>query len=88
MVSWLILIACSLPAELLIAADKPPVVDLWPGRRPDETGDGGAEKVLMSPKLDRKQVEVTEPTTMLTNVTDRRSRSTVRRKARVVAQPF
>jgi acetyl esterase/lipase len=48
--------------------DKPVVVELWPGKVPDETGDAGAEKVLMSPKLDRKQVEVTEPTRMVTNV--------------------
>jgi acetyl esterase/lipase len=48
--------------------DQPLVVELWPGKVPDETGDIGAEKVLMSPKLDRKQVEVTEPTRMVTNV--------------------
>ena len=48
--------------------DKPLVVELWPGKVPDETGDIGPEKVLMSPKLDRKQVEVTEPTRMVTNV--------------------
>jgi acetyl esterase/lipase len=50
------------------ADDKPVVVELWPGKVPDEAGDIGAEKVLMSPKLDRKQVEVTEPTQMVTNV--------------------
>jgi acetyl esterase/lipase len=50
-------------------ADKPLVVRLWPGKAPDETGTIGAEKVLMSPKLTRKQVEVTEPTRMVTNVT-------------------
>jgi acetyl esterase/lipase len=44
------------------------VVALWPGRAPDETGDLGAEKVRMSPKLTRKQVEVTEPTRLVTNV--------------------
>jgi acetyl esterase/lipase len=49
--------------------DKPLVVELWPGKVPDETGDIGAEKVLLSPRLDRKQVEVTEPTRMVTNVT-------------------
>jgi acetyl esterase/lipase len=52
----------------VIAADKPRVVDLWPGKAPDETGNIGKEKVLLSPKLDRKQVEVTEPTRMVTNV--------------------
>jgi len=53
----------------LIAADNPRVVELWPGKVPDASGQTGAEKVLMSPKLDRKQVEVTEPTRMVTNVT-------------------
>jgi len=51
------------------AADKPEVLDLWPGKAPDETGTIGAEYVRMSPKLDRKQVEVTESTRMITNVT-------------------
>src|SRR5438105_7021665 len=49
--------------------EKPQVVELWPGKPPDEVGDIGAEYVRMSPKLDRKQVEVTEPTRMVTNVT-------------------
>ena len=51
-----------------VAADKPLVVDLWPGKPPDETGAVGTETVRMSPKLDRAQVEVTEPTRMITNV--------------------
>src|SRR5436305_1606334 len=50
--------------------DKPLVLELWPGKVPDETpGIIGPEKVVMSPKSERKQVEVTEPTRMLTNVT-------------------
>jgi acetyl esterase/lipase len=53
----------------VIGADHPLVVELWPGKPPDEIGNIGPEKVRMSPKLDRKQVEVTEPTTMVTNVT-------------------
>ena len=52
-----------------LAADKPLVVELWPGKPPDEPGTIGAENVRMSPKLDRKQVEVTEPTRLVTNVT-------------------
>src|SRR5438552_17160201 len=55
-----------------LGADRaavPLVVELWPGKAPDETGSIGAEKSLMSPKLDKKQVEVTEPTRMVTNVT-------------------
>ena len=47
---------------------KPLVVDLWPGKAPDETSDIGPEKVRMSPQLDRKQVEVTEPTRLITDV--------------------
>jgi acetyl esterase/lipase len=52
----------------VVAAENPQVVELWPGKVPDETGNLGAERSLMSPKLDRKQVEVTEPTGMVTNV--------------------
>ena len=52
-----------------VGADTPLVVDLWPGKAPDETAAIGAEKVHMSPKLTRKQVEVTESTRMITNVT-------------------
>lgn len=47
---------------------QPVVVDLWPGKVPDEAGDIGPEKVRMSPVLDRKQVEVTEPTRLVTDV--------------------
>jgi acetyl esterase/lipase len=49
--------------------DKPLVVELWPGKVPEEPGTVGAEKIVMSPKLERKQVEVTESTRMITNVT-------------------
>jgi acetyl esterase/lipase len=53
-----------------LAADKPLVVDLWPGKPPDETaGTIGAETTRPSPKLDRSQVEVTESTRLVTNVT-------------------
>jgi acetyl esterase/lipase len=53
----------------LIAADKPRVLALWPAQAPEETGGIGAETERMSPKLDKKQVEVTEPTRLVTNVT-------------------
>jgi acetyl esterase/lipase len=52
-----------------IAADNPKVLELWPGTAPDEPGNIGPEKVHMSKILDRKQVEITEPTRLLTNVT-------------------
>ena len=47
----------------------PLIVEIWPGTAPDESGNIGEEKFHMSPKLDRKQVEVTEQTRLLTNVT-------------------
>jgi len=50
------------------AAEKPMVLELWPGKVPDEAGDIGPERVVMSPSLDRKQVEVTQSTRMITAV--------------------
>jgi acetyl esterase/lipase len=47
----------------------PPVVEVWPGTAPEESGNIGEEKVRLSPKSDRKHVEVTEPTRLVTNVT-------------------
>ena len=67
-ISTLFLVAYLSGVEPALAADKPLVVDLWPGKAPEETGDIGAEYVRMSPKLDRAQVEVTESTRMITNV--------------------
>ena len=61
--AWLVL-----ALEPVMAADKPLVVDVWPRTVPDESGDIGPERVRMSPKLDRKQVEVTEPTQLITAV--------------------
>jgi acetyl esterase/lipase len=67
---WAIAVVASLGvAGPVTGADKPLVVNLWPGKAPDETGTIGAEKVVMSPKLTRKEVEVTESTRMVTNVT-------------------
>jgi acetyl esterase/lipase len=48
--------------------DKPEVLELWPGKPPDETGNIGPEKVRLSPKLTKKDVEVTEQTRLVTNV--------------------
>jgi acetyl esterase/lipase len=65
--------ASSLIAWLCVAwpvagADKPTVVELWPGKVPDEPGNIGPETVRMSPKFTRKEAEVTEPTRLVTNV--------------------
>ena len=51
-------------------AAEPLVVELWPGKVPDESGGIGPERIRMSPQSDRKQVEVTEPTRMITGVTN------------------
>ena len=58
------------PGTMLPVAgtNKPLVIDLWPGQAPDESGPIGPERIVMSPKLERKQVEVTESTRMLTDV--------------------
>ena len=50
-------------------AAEPLVVEIWPGKVPDESGNIGAERVRLSPKLERKQVEVTEQTRLITDVT-------------------
>lgn len=62
-------IAVLVTVPLVAEGGDPVVVELWPGKVPDEVGGIGAEYVRMSPRLDRKQVEVTEPTRMVTNVT-------------------
>jgi acetyl esterase/lipase len=60
----------SLMAALPAGAVEPLVVEIWPGKAPDESGSTiGSERSRMSPALDRKQVEVTEPTRMITDVT-------------------
>ncbi|HKB03091.1 MAG TPA: alpha/beta hydrolase, partial [Gemmataceae bacterium] len=62
LITWLCM------ASPAAGADKPLVVELWPGKVPDETRDIGPETVRMSPKLTKKEVEVTEPTRLVTNV--------------------
>jgi acetyl esterase/lipase len=47
---------------------KPTIVELWPGKVPDETGNVGPEKVRMSKQLSKKEVEVTDSTRLITNV--------------------
>jgi acetyl esterase/lipase len=68
-VTLLATIFVSLIVECAAGAPEPIVVEIWPGKVPDEGGDIGAERIRMSPALDRKQVEVTEPTRMITDVT-------------------
>jgi hypothetical protein len=62
LITWLCVVS------LATATDKPMVVELWPGKVPEETGNIGPEKVRMSPKFTRKEVEVTESTRLITNV--------------------
>jgi acetyl esterase/lipase len=64
----LIVLMCTIwPA---VGADNPLVVEIWRGKVPDENGITiGPERVRMSPKLERKEVEVTEPTQLITDVT-------------------
>jgi acetyl esterase/lipase len=52
------------------SAAEPLVVEIWPGKAPEEIGGIGPERIRMSPKLDRKQVEVTEQTRLITAVTN------------------
>jgi acetyl esterase/lipase len=49
---------------------EPLLVNVWPARAPDEPGGNGPERVRLSPQLDRRQVEVTEPTRLITGVTN------------------
>jgi acetyl esterase/lipase len=53
----------------LAPADGPQVIELWPGKPPEGQGTIGAERVHLSKPVDRKQVEVMEPTRLITNVT-------------------
>src|SRR5262245_63190301 len=62
------LVTCLCVAWPALGADKALVVEVWPGKVPDETGNLAPEKVHMSPRLTRKEVEVTEPTRLVTNV--------------------
>ena len=56
-------------ACMAVEAETPLVVEIWPGEAPEETGQIGPERTRMSPKLDHKQVEVTEQTRLITDVT-------------------
>ncbi len=62
------LLASVCAAASAFAADPPLVIELWPGGAPEEPGNLGPERTRLSPKLDRKQVEVTDQTRLLTDV--------------------
>lgn len=61
-----ILVGCLVAAA---PAAEPLVVELWPGKPPEEPGTIGPEKVHLSKGIDPKSVEVSEPTRLVTNVT-------------------
>jgi acetyl esterase/lipase len=67
---WLTALLVAGQVACLVAAGEPEIIDIWPGKVPDENGVVGPEQIRMSPKLDRKQVEVTESTRMITGVTN------------------
>jgi acetyl esterase/lipase len=67
-------IASTSPQGRLIAAEasdrsQTNVIQIWPDKVPDEPGTIGPERIRMSPSLDHKQVEVTESTRLITDVT-------------------
>ena len=52
------------------AADNPQVVNVWPGKAPDEICDVGPETWRLSPKRDAQHSEITEHRRILTGVTN------------------
>lgn len=71
MKSWLSLtVLLVLAARWAGVAAEPVVIPVWPGVAPDEAGGIGPERIRSSPQLDRKQVEVTESTRLITGVTN------------------
>jgi len=64
------MIAADAPVTAKSDAPAPLVVELWLGTAPDESDPNiGPERIKTSPKLERKQVEVTESTKLITGVT-------------------
>src|SRR3954471_13134336 len=55
--------------SISFAAGGPRIIELWQGPAPEEPGTIGPERVRMSPRLERRQVEVTESTRMITGGT-------------------
>jgi acetyl esterase/lipase len=67
---WTLFVSAAIlcAAEAALAADPPLVVPLWPDKPPDENAPAGPERVHLSRQLDQSQVEVTEPTRLITDV--------------------
>jgi acetyl esterase/lipase len=56
------------PGRALAGAEEPRVVELWPGKPPEEPGTIGGEKTFPS-KPNKQRSETTEVTRLITNVT-------------------
>ncbi len=65
--AWTIALLCL--AMPMHADEKTRVVDLWPGKAPEEPGTIGPEIQIMSKQNVKTQVEITEPTRLISNVT-------------------
>lgn len=71
LISWSVLfVSTSIGAEPDAVFPTLVTQKVWPGAAPDEDGSIGPEKVRMSPAYDRTKVEITEPTRLITNVTE------------------
>jgi len=66
--AWILHLAVFGVAGSALAAGPSMVVELWPDKPPDENAPIGPERIRSSEKLDRSQVEVTESTTLITDV--------------------
>lgn len=51
-----------------LSADDPMVIGLWPNGAPEDWVALGPELIRISPSLERRQMEVTESSKMITNV--------------------
>jgi peptidylprolyl isomerase len=59
-----------LPVRPKMTEGEPIVLELWPKGAPEESAQIGPERTRMSPALERKMVEVTNSTRMITGVTN------------------
>ena len=65
---WAYCIGAAVVPGRSLGAETRPVLELWPGKAPDELAELGPERTRLSPALERKQVEVTEQTRLITDV--------------------